>query len=110
MRPSDLGQFELLVVLAVLRLDNSAYGLQVQAELRTRLGREVALGAIYTTLSRLERKKLVTSKIGDEQSDRMGRPRRYFAISAAGVRAAQESQEAIRKMAGGLKIAFGKGV
>jgi DNA-binding PadR family transcriptional regulator len=109
MKTCPLGNFELLAILAVLQRDNSAYGLEIQAELKKRLRREVTLGAIYTTLARLEQKKLVSSKLGDQQSDRLGRPRRYFAITAAGLRAVKESQDSIRKMVEGLNVSFGKG-
>ena len=102
-----LGQFELLSLLAVLQRGNDAYGLEIQAELKKKTRREYAVGQIYTTLARLEQRKLVTSRLGDQHSDRLGRPRRYFAVTSAGIQAINESQKALRKMTSGLKPAFG---
>lgn len=91
------------MMLAVLQRGNDAYGLQVQEELRDTIGREITLGAIYTTLARLEEKKLVKSRLAAEQSDRLGRPRRYFHVTAAGIRSCRECQNALRKLSDGLQ-------
>jgi DNA-binding PadR family transcriptional regulator len=105
-----LGQFELMAMLAVLQRGNDAYGLQVQGELKKKTGREYAVGQIYTTLARLEGRKLVKSRLGDQESDRLGRPRRYFTITGAGIDAINDTQEALLKLSSGikgLKPAFG---
>src|ERR1700691_4148863 len=102
MKDSFLGQLELMLMLAVLQRGNSAYGLQVQDEVKSTIGKEVTLGSIYTTLSRLEDKKLVKSRLADEQSDRLGRPRRYFQVTGAGIRACKSSQEALLKLSDGI--------
>jgi PadR family transcriptional regulator PadR len=102
MKDQLLGTSELMMLLAILQRGNDAYGLQVQDELRATIGREVSLGAIYTTLDRLEDKKLVKSKLADQQSDRLGRPRRYFRVTNAGITACKSSQDALRKLAHGL--------
>jgi DNA-binding PadR family transcriptional regulator len=98
-----LGQFELMAMLAVLQRGNEAYGLQIQAELKQGIGREYAVGQIYTTLARLEERKFVKSRLGDQESDRLGRPRRYFTVTGAGIEAINDAQEALRKLTSGIK-------
>jgi DNA-binding PadR family transcriptional regulator len=98
-----LGQFELMAMLAVLKGGNEAYGLQIQAELKQGTGREYAVGQIYTTLARLEERKFVKSRLGDQESDRLGRPRRYFTVTGAGIQAIKDAQEALRKLTTGIK-------
>jgi PadR family transcriptional regulator PadR len=102
-----LGQFELMAMLAVLQRGNDAYGLQIQAELKKKARREYAVGQIYTTLARLEERKLVESRLGDQHSDRLGRPRRYFTVTGAGIDAINDTHEALQKLTHGLKPAFG---
>lgn len=105
MKSKNLGQFEMLAMQAVLQRGNDAYGLQIQDELKKTVGREVTLGAIYTTLARLEEHKLVTSRLADSQSDRLGRPRRYFQITGAGMKSYDDSRDALQRIAFGLKPA-----
>jgi DNA-binding PadR family transcriptional regulator len=100
-----LGSLELKLLLAVFDCNNEAYGLQIQQKIKQETGRETAVGAIYTTLARLQDRKLVTSREGDHQSDRLGRPRRYFTVTGAGVRAIREAEAELRNL--GLKPNFG---
>jgi DNA-binding PadR family transcriptional regulator len=97
-----LGEFEQLVLLALIRLGDEAYGMAVRRELETRAGRDVSIGAVYATLDRLESKGLVRSKLGETSDDRGGRTKKCFTISAAGARALEKSQQAIRQMLEGL--------
>lgn len=93
-----LGEFEHLVLLAVLRVGEEAYAVPVRAEIESRAGRTVARGALYTTLDRLEQKGLLTSRFGEPLPERGGRARRYYSVSArglAGLRAARESIEGL---------------
>ena len=83
-----LGEFEHLVLLAVLRVGEDAYAVPVRAEIESRAGRAVSRGALYTTLDRLEQKGLLRSRLGDPLPERGGRARRYY---TAGLRAARES-------------------
>jgi PadR family transcriptional regulator PadR len=99
----SLGQFELKAMLAVMQRRNYAYGLEIQEELKEKTGREVAVGAIYTTLARLKARKLVDSRLGDRHSDRLGRPRRYFWVTAAGFQAINDAREEMRSLSSGLK-------
>jgi PadR family transcriptional regulator, regulatory protein PadR len=97
-----LGEFEQLVLLALMRLGEGAYGMAVRREIEERTGREVAIGAVYATLDRLEAKGLVTSAEGQTAAGRGGRARRFFSVSGAGLRALRRSQEALDRMWDGL--------
>jgi DNA-binding PadR family transcriptional regulator len=91
-----------LVLLALIRLGDEAYGMSVRRELEARAGRDVSIGAVYATLDRLESKGLVRSRIGDPSADRGGRAKRCFIITGAGARALERSQQALRQMLDGL--------
>jgi len=84
---ASLGEFEQIVLLAILRLDDGAYGTAIRQEISACTGRDPAPGALYTALERLEEKALVTSAFGDPTPQRGGRAKRYFRVSAEGVRA-----------------------
>jgi PadR family transcriptional regulator, regulatory protein PadR len=103
MRGEFLGDFEQLVLLALLRLGDDAYGLSVQSELKARAGRAASIGAIYTTLDRLEEKALVKSALGESTPERGGRAKRIFTVTATGRAALRQSIGATRSMADGLK-------
>jgi PadR family transcriptional regulator PadR len=81
-----LGGFELLVLLALIRLGDDAYGVPIADAIVESSGREVAQGSVYITLDRLSRKGLVTSRIGEPTAERGGRARTYFRITARGLR------------------------
>src|SRR5437868_4669814 len=102
--PSPLGEFEHIVLLAILRLDDKAYGVTIRGELAERAGREVAPGALYTTLDRLEDKGLVESRLGDPTAERGGRARRYYSVTTNGLRAIAAAQRALRSLMEGLNI------
>jgi PadR family transcriptional regulator, regulatory protein PadR len=87
-----LGTFEQAVLLATLRLGKDAYGRAILREMGEALGRDVAAGAVYATLDRLEAKAYVTSRLGEGTTERGGRPRRYFRVTASGVRALNEAK------------------
>jgi len=87
-----IGQFEQAALLALVRLGADAYGRAVLADVQSRLGRTVAAGAVYATLERLESKGLLSSALKPGTAVRGGRARRYFTISAAGVRALNDSR------------------
>lgn len=79
-----LGEFEHVVLLAVLRLGPDAYGVSIQREIESRTGRRVSLGAIYPTVDRLETKGLVTSRVGAPTTERGGRAKRHVELRPAG--------------------------
>jgi DNA-binding PadR family transcriptional regulator len=103
-KTSSLGDFEHVVLLAILRLGTSAYGVTIRGEIAARTDRNPSPGALYTTLDRLEEKGLVTSRLGDPTAKRGGRAKRYFAVTASGVRAVICSQKAYRRLLDGLKL------
>src|ERR687889_62857 len=92
------GGFEALVLMAVLRLGENAYGKTIRQEVEERGGRTAAIGAIYTTLDRLEQKGFVSSWQGEPTPQRGGRAKRYFRVEAAGVAALEEMQRAHERM------------
>ena len=98
-----LGSLEYIVLLALARLDGSAYGLLVLREIAERTGRNLSIGAVYGTLERLEEKGYISSSTGDPTPERGGRAKRLFRIEAAGKRALQISGQTIRSMTAGLK-------
>ncbi|HEX7049837.1 MAG TPA: helix-turn-helix transcriptional regulator [Longimicrobiales bacterium] len=97
-----LGEFEQLILFALLQLGEEAYGVSIREAIERRTGRLVSSGAIYTTLGRLEERGLVRSRVGEPVSGRPGRPRKYYALRPAGARALREAYETIQAMAGGL--------
>jgi DNA-binding PadR family transcriptional regulator len=99
-----LGEFEHIVLLAVLRLDDQAYGVTVRREIESRTLREVSIGAIYATLDRLEAKGYVKSRAGDPTPERGGRSKRFFSVTAQGVSAVNRTHRAIRRLTEGLDL------
>jgi PadR family transcriptional regulator PadR len=97
-----LGDFEQLVVLALLRLGDGAYGMTVRREIEGRTGRQVSLGAVYATLDRLEDKGLVSSTIGGGDGVRRGRAKRFFAVEPDGRDALRRSLDALDRMRSGI--------
>jgi DNA-binding PadR family transcriptional regulator len=100
-----LGEFEQLVVLSLLRLDNEGYGMLVRRELEQTTGREVTIGAVYGTLDRLEEKGLVSSWRSEPDPVRGGRSRRYFRVEPEGEAALARAREMFRKMWDGVELA-----
>ena len=99
-----LGEFEHIVVLALLRLGNQAYGVTVRQEIEARIGRDVSIGAIYATLDRLETKGYIKSHLGDPTPERGGRSKRFFRVSAKGLVAVNRTHRALQKMTAGLNL------
>ena len=102
-KADHLGEFEQLVLLAVLRLGDDAYGATVQQELEGQAGRESSVSSIYITLTRREDKGLVTSWMGAPTDERGGKARRYFRVEAAGLAALAESRTRLLGMWDGME-------
>ena len=98
----NLGDFEQLVMLAVLRLDDEAYGTSIREELKVRAERDVSPGAIFTTLERLESRGLVSSRYGEPTAERGGRSKRFYKLTADGRRALARALRTVRRMVQGL--------
>ena len=97
-----LGEFEFMVMLALLRLGQDAYGVQVSREIERRCGRGVSVGSLYATLERLEVQGLVRSNLGEPTAERGGRAKRYFHVTANGLKTVRESQRALSSLWEGL--------
>lgn len=102
--PVNPGEFEQLILLAILRLGDDAYGVTIRAELVDRAGRAVAPGALYTALERLETKGLITSRMSDPTPQRGGRAKRYVTVTAAGMKALTRSLRAYERLLDGLNL------
>jgi DNA-binding PadR family transcriptional regulator len=101
-RSDLLGSLEYIVLLALVRLGPSAYGMTVRREIENRVGRNLSIGAVYATLDRLEAKGYISSTVGEPTATRGGRGKRHFRIEVAGRRALKASEDAIRSMSAGL--------
>jgi len=102
-----LGEFEQLVLLAILQLRDNAYGMTIRLEIQQRTNRSASLGAIYTTSERLEAKGLVSSWIGESIPERGGRAKKFFRLEATGQRALNKSCAASANMTAGLALLGG---
>lgn len=106
-----LGEFEVLMMLAVLHLaetDEDAYGSSIRAVIEARSGRPAPRGSIYVTLDRLEEKGLLASRAGLASPDRGDRPRRLFKVTPAGMKAVRASVGALARMQRGLESVLGR--
>ena len=90
-----LTDFELMLVLAILRTGEEAYGVEIAREIERSCGRKVVLAAAYAALERLERNKLVSSRLGNPTPERGGRAKRFYTVTTRGIRAARDTQEAL---------------
>jgi PadR family transcriptional regulator PadR len=99
-----MGEFEQLVMLALLRLGNHAYGVEIREEIEGRTGRDVSYGAVYTTLDRLENKGFVRFELGEPTPERGGRARKYFTVEASGREALRATRRALSVMWEGVSI------
>lgn len=102
-----LGEFELMVMLAVLHRKDDAYGVTIAEELEERSDRATSRGALYVTLTRLEEKGFLTSSLERPAEARGGRRRRYYRPTPEGVTAVGEAREAMRRMWHGLEQELG---
>ena len=97
-----LGNFELMIMLALIRLGQDAYGVPVSKTLEESMGREVPLGSVYAALERLEEKGFVSSRIGEPTPERGGRAKRYFRVTAKGLREVRVARGTLIKLWQGI--------
>jgi PadR family transcriptional regulator PadR len=93
-----LGNFELMLLLALLRLGEGAYGVTIARELEQQTGREVVVASVYATLERLEERGFVSSKLGDATPERGGRAKRHFRITSAGIREVRDARQSLMNL------------
>lgn len=96
------GEWELMVILAVMRLGDDPYGVPICREIEEQTGREVAVGSVYATLDRLVEKGFVSSQLGEPTGERGGRAKRYFRLTPTGVREVRKTQRALMNLWNGL--------
>lgn len=99
-----LGEFEQMVLLAILRLGKDAYGAVIRQMLHEQINRNVVIGALYSTLERLEKKGMVSSSFGESTPERGGRAKRYFEVTANGQKALSRSRDAFNTMWQGVEL------
>lgn len=99
-----LSDFELYIAIGVARLRDEAYGAAIRREIEARTGRQVAIGAIYATLGRLEDKGLLRHRVSDPEPVQGGRSRKLYTLTATGERALRESARMLRSMMDGLTL------
>lgn len=102
------GEFEVMVLLAVVRLGDDAYGWTVAQELEGVAGRSVSSGALYTTINRLEQKGMLRTRPGEATEERGGRPRRYLAVTPEGAEALRRAHEAMKRLWAGVHARLGE--
>jgi DNA-binding PadR family transcriptional regulator len=103
-----LGEFEVTVLLAVLHLGGDGAGTTIRDEIQRRTGRNVARGAVYVTLDRLEDKDLLASRLDAATPERGGHPRRFFSVTAAGLKQLRHSLAMLGRMRAGLESVLGR--
>jgi PadR family transcriptional regulator PadR len=99
-----LGEFEHIVLLTILRLGDGAYGASIRSEIERVTDRSPVIGTVHATLERLERKKLVTSWIGEPTAERGGKAKRHFKIEAEGISALKSAQTTLERLQAGLSL------
>jgi PadR family transcriptional regulator, regulatory protein PadR len=107
MQAMYLGEFEHVVLLAILRLRDEAYAIPIREEIEERTGRAVARGALYTALERLETKEFLRSHMSEPRAERGGRSRRYYDVTPAGLSAMRASRRSLLRLWQGLEGRLG---
>ena len=102
MRSETLGEFEQCLLLAIVHLGDEAYGVTIRQEIQGRTGRDVAIGALYTALDRLEKKGYVRSTMSDPTPQRGGRAKRYFTVTGTGAAVLRQARARFDRMWKGL--------
>lgn len=95
---SYLGEFELMILLAVIHLGDDAYGVPISRELEAHRGPDVSVGSVYAALERLEAKGLVASSLGDPTPERGGKAKRYFRVTREGLRQVHDTRRVLKQM------------
>ena len=104
---SYLGEFELILLLTILRMGDDAYGVPLTRELSVVRGRDVAVGSVYAALDRLELKGLIASSLGESSPERGGRAKRYFRVTVEGIRSMEETRRVLTGLWKALRSAEG---
>jgi DNA-binding PadR family transcriptional regulator len=100
--PSCLSNFELMVMLAVIRLEDAAYGVPITREIESTTNSDVVVGSVYAALARLEERGLIESRLGEATAERGGRAKRYFRATPHGIREIRQTRRSLMKLWKGL--------
>ena len=103
-RSAALNDLEQLVLLALLRLGEEAYGVPIRAEIEERAGRAVSMAAVYAALDRMRKNGLIESQMSEPLPERGGRARKFFRLTPAGAAALEEAREAMERMWDGIEV------
>src|SRR6186997_3264585 len=107
--PNPISNFELMVMLALIRLGDDAYGVPISQEIEEQSGHDVAMGSVYAALERLQDRGFVSSSIGEPTPERGGRAKKYFKVTGKGMKVVQETQQTLTRLWKGLpKLQGGK--
>ncbi len=109
-RGDYLGEFELVVLLGLARLEDEAYGMAIFEEIKRVTGRDLTVPAVYVTLNRLEKKGYVNSRTGESSALRGGRARKYYRVTPEGSRALDASQEMLSRLWHGVAVGLGTAI
>ena len=101
-----LGEFEQIVLLAILRVQRDAYGVTIANEIHRETRRDITLASVYTTLARLEQKGFIASELGEPTAARGGRRKRYYTVTTPGRRALRAALSTLGRMASGLGLGW----
>jgi len=107
-RRNHLGQFEFMTLVAIMRLEDDAYGVAIAKEIESATGRDVALASLYLTLGRLKANGLIESEQGEPTPERGGRAKTYFNVTARGVRDVRDARRALLKLWDGVHALKGE--
>ena len=105
--PKYMGNLELMLMLTLVRLDGDGYGVSISREIKDTAGYEIALGTIYAVLERLERSGMVSTSLGEPTPERGGRAKRYFRVTAKGLREVSRARRALTRLSRGLPQVVG---
>src|SRR5580765_8303800 len=108
MRRKNLGQFEFMALVAMLRLGDDAYGVAIAEEIERASSRHVAMASLYLTLGRLEANGLVESQLGEPTPERGGRAKTYFKLTAKGIREVRDARRTLMKLWDGVPALAGE--
>lgn len=101
--PKQLGDFEKLILFALLRLGDNAYGAAIQREITARTGRDIAIGAVYTALHRLQKRGYITARLGEPTPERGGRRKIFYSLQPSGALSLSRAYDTLRRMAEGTE-------
>lgn len=100
----NLGEFEMLVLIALTRLGDEAYGVTIRKEIEDHAGRDVTVGALYATLNRMEAKKYIIARMGEATAERGGRAKRYYYITPLGEAQLDRALSGLKNLVSGTNL------